>query len=127
MAGALLRKTGAGPDYTLDALNWNDINVSGNGNSQTISGLGPGVTVTLQFTPSGTSGDLPNYSYNKNGSGLIGISIVGGSFTVTNGDTIVFNVTNSNTPGFGFTAGTVTITNTTDGGAAVDSFTYNVN
>jgi len=106
-------------DVTPAAVNWANIgpgNEPQNNANQTISGID--TTINLEM--------------NRTGSGLVYYSKNGGAFTfLANGDTV--SVANNDTLRWqvanvapGTVSGTVTITNASDGDAAIDTFTYNV-
>jgi hypothetical protein len=117
--------TVASADVTPDAVDWPNINVvngSGTTNTATRTITGINATITLRVVTTNGGGD--NFSIRPN---------VGGSFVTTaqqspadftftvsnNQDVYFFLDTVDRTDG----PGTVTITNSSDGGAAIDSFT----
>ena len=103
------------PDYSISGVDWSDISgvFAGDTNSQTIAGINVTCTLVVTWT-GGATGE-----YNKNSAGFSPISS-GGSFTVDNGDTVVFGFTINGG------AGTVTVKNSSDGSNTVDTFTYNL-
>lgn len=115
--------TAVTPDYTPDAVNWN--NISGSytvgteldTNTQTITGINE--TITIRFARSTSAGALAVW---KNGSSA-GVVPSGGNVEINfvSGDTIFFRWTVPN----GVANPTVTITNQSDGGATLDTFTIN--
>lgn len=122
--------TDAPSDVTPNPLNWANVpsGVSPQSNAdQTISGLSPGVSITLRATLSaGTYGaGIKSFNVYKN-------SVLNGSVTpangatldvtVQNGDTVHYEDTKGGTSGTAWDA-TTNVTNITDGGAAIDTFT----
>lgn len=125
MPGIMLRRKANAPDRTPDAVDWTTLSGSGvvTGNSQTITGLGPGISITLQVSWV-DSQDILSPSYKKNGAGAVGIGQFG-TISVANGDTIQWVGQNTGSPGFGITSGTFTVTNSTMG-VQLDTFTYSI-
>lgn len=105
-----------GADVSLSALNWSDIGGSYAGSNETLTIAGINTTVTLTVV---ITGAVQLY-YAKNGASTAIVS--GGTLTVANADTLAWSAI---APGY-TVSGTVTITNTSDGGAAVDSFIYDL-
>lgn len=113
-------------DVTPAAVNWANITSPTNVNAdQTISSIG--VPITLRATVSGAGGTgAITIGVWVNGSAVAAIPAPsdGSSveWSVVSGDTVHFACTI-----FGGTrTGTVTVTNQSDGGASLDTFTYNV-
>ncbi len=86
MAGALLRKTAAGPDVTPDAVNWANITATTQGANanQTISGIHSSITLGITY-----SDGLYQIEYRINSGTYIGAGS-GGTFSVSNGQTVNF-------------------------------------
>jgi hypothetical protein len=110
-----------GSDVTPGAANWTNItNYRGSGttNSQTITGLDTPVTFRASWT---TSGDTNIGYWTKNGvAEAAGVSPR--DVVINNNTTLTFTVETLATPAS--TSGTVTVTNLSDGGASIDTFTY---
>lgn len=102
-----------GGDATLDPLNWSNVNGSfaASNETLTISGINTAVTIAIAIAGFGSLACYKNGTYTD---------ISGGSLTVLNGDTVFWLVS-------GEASGSVTLTNTSDGAAAVDSFSFDVN
>lgn len=109
---------GAASDVTPDAVNW--ANVSGvqpqaNAN-QTINGITSSITISLSYV-----GDFPVIEYRINSGSYVSYAA---PFSVSNGQTLNFRI--SVLPLSGPAAGTITVTNDSDSGATLDTFTYSV-
>lgn len=117
---------GGGTDATPNAIDFNDISDAGITasaftNVVTISGIDTTITVRLTVT-SAMSGQRPVYVYRDGG----WVS------TTTSGTTVDVTMTNNQTLQYGFAnsqnsttwSGTATVTNESDAGAVLDSFTY---
>lgn len=124
MSGALaaIAATGAGAgggsggaDVTPNALNWSSISSTYIGSNETLTIGGINATITLSVVATG-AGDI---YYSKNGV----TTLCGATMTVANGDTLAWLAGAS---GGVTVSGTVTITNLSDAGAAIDSFNYDV-
>lgn len=116
-AGAASGGGTAGLDVTPDAINWTDANGANVGatNKQTISGINAPVSLLLTRT------GLGFFQYIQNGALPVPIAS-GGVVVVNNGDTLAWTVS----PSSGSNSGVATITNQSDGGAAIDTFNYDV-
>ena len=106
-------------DVTPNALNWGNIgtaNSNANTNSQTVSGINTAITLRVDFDE-----DRDNYTLQANVNGtLVGnaVSSPGNfSFSVSNNDVVYFRAVGGETRD-----STADVTNTSDGGAAIDSF-----
>lgn len=116
-------------DRTPDAVDW--ANISGNdpaeNANQTISGISAGITLRATMgTCSGTSTG-GNFVAFVNGAAAGNVDATTGAtldFSVVAGDTVHFRLTvNGLTTGQTWNCGTVTISNQSDGGATLDTFT----
>lgn len=110
-------------DVTPNALNWANIstgNSSANTNSQTVTGINTAITLRVDFDE-----DRGNYTLQANVNGtLVGnaVSSPGNfSFSVSNNDVVYFRAVGGETRD-----STADVTNTSDGGAAIDSFGINL-
>ena len=106
-------------DVTPNALNWNNImtaNSNANTNSQTVTGINAAITLRVDFDE-----DRDNYTLQANVNGtLVGnaVSSPGNfSFSVSNNDVVYFRAVGGETRD-----STADVTNTSDGGATIDSF-----
>lgn len=106
-------------DVTPNALNWGNIstgNSNANTNSQTVTGINTAITLRVDFDE-----DRDNYTLQANVNGtLVGnaVSSPGNfSFSVSNNDVVYFRAVGGETRD-----STADVTNTSDGGAAIDSF-----
>jgi hypothetical protein len=118
--------SGGGTDATPDAIDFNNISdVSFDPyaatNTVTISGID--TTITLRLTLSSGANGLRGVDVYRN-SGYVGSLTSGTTFDVslTNGQTLYYGFYNSqdNTTW----SGTATVSNLSDGGATLDTFTY---
>jgi hypothetical protein len=117
---------GGGTDATPDAIDFNDISDSGFvasafTNVVTISGID--TTITLRLTLTVAMSSVRTVDIYRNGS-YVGSGTSGTTVDVamTNGQTLQYAFTNAqdNTTW----SGTATVTNLSDGGATLDTFTY---
>jgi hypothetical protein len=111
---------GGGSDVTPDAINFNNIVAFasfGTTNTVTISGIDAPITLRATWTASGTP--ILGYWY-VNGA-LVSIGTSPRDVTVTNGATVYFRAYMTDE---GASTGTVTVTNQSDGGATLDTFTF---
>lgn len=106
-------------DVTPNALNWNNILTaasSANTNSQTITGINTSITLLVSFTE-----DRDNYTLQANVNGsFVGSALNSpGSFTfsVSNNDVVYFRASGGETRD-----SVATVTNQSDGNAAIDTF-----
>lgn len=118
---AVIGAIGAGGDKTPDAVNWANIGpgVSPQTNAtQTINGIDGSITLEINYTGGGS-----NLFYYSIDGGAFTIVANGGTFVASNGETVRFQTTRV---AAGTSSGTVTITNESDGGTSLDTFTYSV-
>lgn len=108
----------AAPDVTPNAVNWGNITgaTSGSNANQTLSGTSLSITVSLSLSAPGS------FEY----------SLAGGAFEAYVAPFVVDSVTGqtlrwqcSTDPGIPI-SGTATVTNDTDAGATLDTFTFNL-
>lgn len=118
------------PDYTPDAVNWGNISgdTPASNADQTITGVNQ--TLNLRATCGTASGSATGTlrAY-VNGANTASVTISTGAqvnFTATVNDLVHFACTASGSPGDTRSAGTVTVTNQSDGGATLDTFTATV-
>ena len=115
-------------DYSMTAVDISNISYSGVATSQfsnavTVAGIDATVTLSFAVTVSSSSSPLRQIRIQKN-STQVHAPIVSGTYTidVVATDTIRFQTYNGvNSSSL---AGSITTTNSSDGGAAVDSFTF---
>lgn len=117
---------GGGIDVTPNAINFVDISDSGvvasaSTNAQMISSIDATITLRLTLTVGMTSQWVVDV-YRDGLFAAQGSSGTTVDVTITNGQTLFYNFTNSldNTTW----AGTATVTNLSDGGAVLDTFAY---
>lgn len=132
MSGALLATTGGLRDVVPAAVDWTnifDISSPGVTNTQTISGISQAISLRAEisgFTSTGTGGrQLIAY---VNGVSVGNVTAANGAqinFNVNNGDTVFFETTQGGLRGSPLPTwgGTVTVTNQSNGGATLDTFT----
>lgn len=106
---------------TPNPVNWTNLSDTGfgtdvTGNSQTISGISSSITILMGFT-----GDLSDVTlfYRINGGSWLSW-IDGTSFSISNGQNLAFHAIG------GTTNGTATVSNFSDGGVALDTFTISL-
>ncbi len=107
-------------DVTPNSVNWGNIGPGFSpqvNSNQTISGINTTITLEVNYTGSSV------FMYYRINSGSYTLISSGGQFTVSNGQTVNFQAITTNPT---TVSGTVTITNESDGGASLDTFTYNV-
>ena len=116
---SVARASAPATDVTPNALNWGNIltgNSSANTNSQTVTGINTAITLRVDFDE-----DRDNYTLQANVNGtLVGnaVSSPGNfSFSVSNNDVVYFRAVGGETRD-----STADVTNTSDGGATIDSF-----
>jgi len=92
------------------------------GNVVTFTGITTTITLRIQTTV--TQGDVDTMNYRINGASYTAFPSTNFTISISNGDTLRFrgNLTANTSRDYG----TVTITNDSDGGAAIDSFAYDV-
>jgi hypothetical protein len=117
---------GGGTDATPDAIDFSDISDSGFiasalTNAVTISGIDTTITLRLSLT-SGMSSFRTVDVYRAGSYVATGSSGTTIDVTVTNGQTLQYGFTNSQD--VSTWSGTATVTNLSDGGATLDTFTY---
>lgn len=116
-----------GSDVTPAALNWTAISQIGSGvqvrgtsNSQTVTAIDTPITLRASWT---IVGDDNTACWIKNGvaegEGDSPLDV-----TVSVNDTLAFRISLIAGLGSSASSGTVTVTNPSDGGAAIDTFTY---
>lgn len=121
-----------GSDVTPDALNWGNIAVTGVGGYetnaatvQTLAGIDALITLNAAWTSSSASPARGQWI--KNGAAVQAPSASPVTVTAKVGDQLYFAVYAAYTfPSGNYDTGTVTVTNLTDGGAAIDTFTFAV-
>lgn len=102
-------------DSTPDAMSWDDISTFGtNGTNFNRTFAGINVTITIKITWDGDTGIV---YYRKNSGSYTSIAS-GGTFTVVNGDTLNFRVSDAGS------SGNINVLNNTNGDAVIDSFIY---
>ncbi len=108
-------------DVTPNALNWNNISTfevpshfSYPQTPETISGINTSITLEITYTPSGLT-----LQYDKNSLNSWTTISSGGTLTVTNGDTLTFQMES----GTALTVFTVTVKNVSNGNTTLDTFT----
>lgn len=118
-----LDDTGGGSDVTPNAVNWGDIvgDPGATNGAQTISGIDTTITLQVNFTE-----PRDNYTLEAlvNGSSAAGPSNSPGTLTfdVTNNDSVNFRASTNGDA----RDGVVTVINTSDGNATLDTFTLEV-
>lgn len=115
LAAVLVGVTG-GSDVTPAAVDWANISGGSIGftDAKTISDINTAISLQVTFT--GT--DLDGFYYQINSGALVMIAS-GGSFSVSNTNTVAYAAIASVVA-----SGTVTITNLSDGSTVLDTFTY---
>ena len=111
---------GGGSDKTPGAINFDNIfdyARFGATNTVTISGIDAPITLRATWTASGT----PIFAYWYVNGALVAFGASPRDVTVTNGATLYFVAYMT---GDGASTGTVTVTNQSDGGATLDTFTF---
>jgi hypothetical protein len=118
MTGAIAALVGAGGagggGGTVGALSWGSISGSQAGSNAALTITGISSAHSFEAGPS--SGGV-SLGYTLNGTYVA----YTGAFNVHNGDTLGWTVVNNTKP---TKSGTVTVTDLTDGGAVVDTFSY---
>jgi len=134
MSTAVIQSTGlaaGGGDVTPDAVNWgNLIAVGGAGSGyaanseQAITGINSPIQLRATWTSSSSS--PARGAWARNGVPLTDYLASPVSVnTSISGDVLSFMMTSLNTEGVGnYDTGTVTVTNESDGGASLDTFTF---
>lgn len=113
------------PSLTPSAVNWNDVtgNPNVDTNSQTISGMG--AILTLSITRSSTANNNLSVFVNSTqvaSTGPSGVATL--EFEVFPGDSVFFR--HSRTAPVGTSTGTITIRNVSNGNATLDTYTYSL-
>lgn len=119
-----------GGDVTPGAVNWD--NIANVGELRRGVGYNAAVTfsaitspIQLKATWTSTSPNQALGVFIKNGTGMTSESSSPVYVNVSNGDMVYFWMTSLITPGVGnYDTGTVTVTNESDGGATLDTFTF---
>lgn len=125
--------TSGGSDVTPDSLNWGNITAtdtingvgSNSGSEQTLAGIDAQITLRAVWTS--TSSSPAKGQWIKNGAAVQSVQASPVTVNVSLGDKVYFSMSarNSGTAG-NYDSGTVTVTNDTDGGASIDTFTFAV-
>ena len=107
-------------DVTPNAVNWGNITgvLSGTNANQTLNGTSASITISVTKSP---IFDVGIIEYDLNGAGFVEYTAPFVVDSVT-GQTLRFQVSTD----LGAAAATVTVKNDTDGGATLDTFTYNL-
>lgn len=127
------RGIGGGTDVTPDAVNWGNITKTGqtgwennSASAQTITGIDTVITLKASWTSTASSNKAKGY-WVKNGAGAGAPVLTPAYVTAVSGDVLYFIVTDGYAnPAGSADNGTVTVTNESDGGASLDTFTYSV-
>jgi len=131
LRGSAAYKISTGGDVTPDAVNWTDVS-STSGTATTIGQLITGISssITLRLNVSGNGADTIQYGTNSTNSTPATFTTIG-SGTPFTGNTSTFNISNNTWLFFRLLRGTqslcilttVTVTNTSDSNATLDTFT----
>ncbi|MFO1015797.1 MAG: RHS repeat domain-containing protein [Caulobacteraceae bacterium] len=103
-------------DVTPNSVDWANITDADGATNAAVTFAGIDASISLTVTYTGTAALL----YSKNSGSYASIPSAG-SVAISNGDTLRFKATSSSSA-----SGTVTVVNSTDGGATLDSFTYSI-
>lgn len=125
MSSNRIRAAGGGGDVTPNAVNWNDVS-GGYGfvlytNTVTITGISTAINLTISWSGNETG----SFGIYINGGSFIDLEADGGSprtFSISNNDTIRFGAFIIS----GIKVISVTVTNSSDGNAVLDTFTMTV-
>jgi hypothetical protein len=105
------------PDVTPDTIVWSNFNNTSS--DQTFTGINTPITIEVSAT--NTSG-TPTLEYRKNGGAWIGFTVgAPASVSISSGDSLGFQVSGTDTD-----AALITVTNTSDGDAVLDTVTGTV-
>ena len=120
-----------GTDYTLDAVDWDPITVTdtatgyedNSASAQTLAGIDNVVSLKAAWTS--TSGNPAKGQWFKNGVAVQSPALTPVYVNAIVGDVLFFKVYVGYTyPSGNYDTGTVTVTNESDGGATLDTFTF---
>ena len=117
-----------GGDVTPDAINWGDISVtSGSGiethSAQTLAGIDSPIVLRAAWTSSSASPTKGQWI--KNGVAVQAPQLSPVEVTASAGDQLAWQTYCAYThPSGNYDTGTVTVTNQSDGGASLDTFTF---
>lgn len=120
-----------GGDVTPSTLNWNDITndspstgyVSNSASVQTVAGIDSPIELKAAWTS--TSSHPAKGQWIKNGVAVQSLALTPVSVTAVAGDKLYFAMAvNYTYPSGNYDTGTVTVTNTTDGAASIDTFAF---
>lgn len=122
-----------GTDVTPSALNWGNISVtdtstgyeSNLASEQTLAAIDTQITLNAAWTS--TSGSPAKGQWIKNGVAVQSLALTPVTVNASVGDKLYFKMFAGYTYPLGnYDTGTVTVTNLSDGGAAIDTFTFTV-
>jgi hypothetical protein len=125
------RAAGGGSDFTPSALNWGNISVTdtstgyenNSASVQTLAAIDNVITLRAAWTS--TSGNPAKGQWFKNGVAVQSPTLTPITVNASVGDQLYFAVYVAYTfPSGNYDTGTVTVTNDSDGGAAIDTFTF---
>jgi hypothetical protein len=123
----------AAADTTPDAVDWANIpSVFDFGQTAaTVTGISQAISIRATLSGVSNTGAVATRAMNTYVNGVSVGTIVSGSgnsisFNVSNGQTVTFEVQCTGPQSTSITTGTVTVTNETNGGTVLDTFTYNV-
>lgn len=125
--------TGGGADVTPTAVNWGNITITDTatgvennlGSVQTLAAIDAQISVKAAWTS--TSSSPAKGRWYKNGSASGERSVTPNTVNAALGDTLYFELSARNSASAGnYDSGTVTVTNESDGGAGLDTFTFEV-
>lgn len=125
--------TGGGSDVTPTAVNWGNITITdaavgvenNAASAQTLAGIDAQITVRAAWTSS--SGSPAKGRWYKNGAAVGERVATPCDVNAALGDALYFELSARNSPTVGnYDSGTVTVTNQSDGGAGLDTFTFEV-
>ena len=112
---------GAAPSDNTISMNW--ANFTGNSSVETVSSVFPGVALNMAVSHSGGNVGTVDVSFRNSHTGWSEVADgANADFTVVNAETVAFSISGTDS---GDTA-TITITNTSNGGATVDTITATV-
>jgi len=118
---------GGGSDATPAAINWDNIATSGavgyaSNSAKTVTGIDKVVTFRAAWTSTGT---VAKGRWIKNGIEFSDYGLTPQDVNVSVNDQLAFQMDVSYAhPSGAYSTGTVTVTNLTDGGAGIDTFTH---
>lgn len=125
---------GPGADVTPAAVNWGNISLTGttglednSATQQTISAITAATSIQLKAAWTSTSSSPTKGYWVKNGVQDASPALTPVYVNATNSDILFFAVYDAYTsPAGNYDTGTVTVTNQSDGGAGLDTFTFAV-